>query len=61
MPVSIGDVQSEVLVEPPSGEQGGGGNERKTLPTQQELARWAQMRKRQCWDEKRTCARDFDD
>lgn len=60
MPVSIGDVQSEVLVDPPSGEQGGG-NERKTLPTQQELARWAQMHKRHLWDETRTCARDFDD
>lgn len=60
MPVSIGDVQSEVLVEPPSGEQGGGA-ERKTLPTQQDLARWTQIRRRQQWDESRTCAHDFDD
>lgn len=62
MPVSIGDVQSEVLVEP-SGEHGSGGQTRGAggLPSPQEQLRWTQYRRQQQWDEKRTAAQDFDD
>lgn len=59
MPVSIGEVQSEVLVEP-AGERVQGG-QAQGIPTPQEQARWNRLGRQQQWDEHRTRAQDFDD
>ena len=59
MTVSIGEVQSDVLVEPPDPQSPAA--QGKTLPPHEELARWLQLARRAQWDEARTCARDFDD
>jgi hypothetical protein len=59
MPVSVGDVQSEVLVDPP--DQNSPAAQGKTLPRHEEMERWRQLARRQQWDEARTNARNFDD
>lgn len=60
MPVSIGDVHSEVLVDSPPAE-GQGAEGKQQLPSTRELERWLQLQRRQHWDEQRTRAHDFDD
>lgn len=59
MSVSIGDVQSDVLVEPPDPQSPAA--QGKTLAPHEEQARWLQLARRAAWDEERTNAKDFDD
>jgi hypothetical protein len=59
MSVSIGEVQSDVLVEPPDPQSPAA--QGKTLAPHEELARWLQLARHVQWDEARTSARDFDD
>lgn len=60
MPVSIDEVQSEVVVEG-GGAQGGAGGEARILPEPAALLRWQQAARQLMWDEARTRAFDFDD
>lgn len=59
MGVSIGEVQSDVLVEPPDPQSPAA--QGKTLTAHEEQARWRQLARRVQWDDARTSARDFDD
>lgn len=59
MPVSVGEVQSEVLVEPQ--EQLAAAQEGRNLPTQDDIQRWRQIAGRDAWDAARVAARNFDD
>ena len=59
MGVSIGEVQSEVLVEPPDRESPAA--QGRTLAPHEEQARWLQLARRAQWVAARTSARDFDD
>jgi hypothetical protein len=60
MPISIGEVQSEVTVEG-EGAAGGAGGEQRDLPEPAALLRWQQAARQLMWDEARTRAFDFDD
>lgn len=59
MPLSVGDVQSEVLVEPQDALAAA--QEGRNLPTHDDMQRWQQIAQRNVWDERRTAAHDFDD
>lgn len=59
MAISIGDVQSDVLVEPPDPQSPAA--QGKTLAPHEEQARWLQLARRAQWMEARTRARDCDD
>lgn len=59
MPVSIDEVQSEVVVEGGSTQGSAGGA--RNLPEPAALLRWQQTARQLMWDEARTRAFDFDD
>jgi hypothetical protein len=63
MPVSIGEVQSEVLVDPPEqhGRGQAGAGQGRAMPTHEETERWRRIARRRERDIARTSADDFDD